>query len=268
MKIVDVDDERSQGYRIRAVVRALDVLVAVGELGRSDLSTLAREVGLHPTTTLRMLESLRSRDLVRHRTGKYEIGPGAFEIGCRFLDGMSFVAEAQVLLDELADEVNETSSLGILEGGDVLYLAIAHGRSELGIQSLPGGRHPAYCTALGKAMLSELPPDEVRRVLDETPPVALTPATIVDLHEMSAELAQCAERGYAVDAEERVPGVVCVAAPIRDQSGAVIAAVSVSGPGIRVTPERLPGLAAEVMATAQRASVLLGAPMAGARQRA
>ena len=248
-------------YEIRAVVRALDVLLSVGDLERADLSTISRRAGLHPTTTLRMLESLRTRDFIRQRNGRYEIGAGAFEVGCRFLAGMSFAIEAQALVQELAERVDETASLGILDGGEVLYLAIAHGQRELGIQSVPGRRHPAYCTALGKAMLSDLPWDEVGEILAAHPPVRLTPSTIVDPDEMRDELERIAHDRYAVDAEERVPGVACLAAVIRDQSGRAIAALSVSGPAMRVTPERMPSLAKDVMAVADQASGIFGASL-------
>ncbi|MGH9245932.1 MAG: IclR family transcriptional regulator [Acidimicrobiales bacterium] len=253
----------SAGYQIRSVVRALDVLITVSELGAADLSTVARTVGLHPTTTLRMLDSLRSRDLVRQRRGLYEVGARAFEIGSAFLGRVSLAQEAQALVEELAERVNETASFGILDGGEVLYLAIAHGQWELGIQSLPGGRHPAHCTALGKAMLAHLPWEDVERILHEHPPVRRTPATLVGPAAIRRALAEVVRMGYAVDAEERLPGVVCLAAPIRDCTGAVVAAISISGPQLRLGPDRIPSLADEVMAVANEGSRILGASMAG-----
>jgi DNA-binding IclR family transcriptional regulator len=247
-------------YQIRSVTRALQVLIAVSELGEADLSTVARTVGLHPTTTLRMLESLRSRDLVRQRRGLYEIGARAFEIGCSFVNRKPLAQEAQALVDELARRVNETASFGILDDGEVLYLAIAPGERELGIQSTAGGRHPAHCTALGKAMIAYLPWEAVESILQEHPPVRLTSSTVVDPAQLRQELAQVVRQGFAIDAEERVPGVVCVAAPIRDQTGGVVAAISISGPEIRLTKRRIPSLAQHVRKIADEASGILGAP--------
>jgi DNA-binding IclR family transcriptional regulator len=247
-------------YQIRSVTRALQVLIAVSELGEADLSTVARTVGLHPTTTLRMLESLRSRDLVRHRRGLYEIGAKAFEIGCSFVNRKPLAHEAQALVDELARRVNETTSFGILDDGEVLYLAIAPGERELGIQSNAGGRHPAHCTALGKALLAHLPWETVESILEARPPVRLTASTFVDPARLRRELDRVARQGFAVDAEERVPGVVCVAAPIRDQTGAVVAAISISGPRLRLKSRRIPSLAEEVRKIADEASGILGAP--------
>jgi IclR family acetate operon transcriptional repressor len=247
-------------YQIRSVTRALNVLIAVSELGEADLSTVARTVGLHPTTTLRMLESLRSSDLIRQRRGLYEIGARAFEIGCSFVNRKPLAHEAQALVDELAGRVNETASFGILDDGEVLYLAIAPGERELGIQSTAGGRHPAHCTALGKVLLADLPWESVETILKAHPPVRLTPSTLVKTAELRDELARVAQEGYAVDDEERVPGVVCVAAPIRDQTGSVVAAMSISGPSLRITSRRIPALAREVMKISDEASGILGAP--------
>lgn len=251
-------------YKVRAVLRALDVLIAVGDLGRADLTTVARTAGLHPTTALRMLTSLGSRDLVRQRGGRYEIGPGAFELGCRFLHGTSFAAQAQVHVDALAARLGETASLGILAGGDVLYLAVAQGQWELGIQSLPGGREPAYCTALGKVLLADLPPEEVEAVLAARPPVRLTPATVTDPEHLRSELDAVRRQRYAVASEERLPGVVCVAAAIRDRAGRSVAALSVSGPVQRLDRARVPGLAEQVVSAADEASATLGEPAAPA----
>jgi IclR family acetate operon transcriptional repressor len=247
-------------YQIRSVVRALDVLIAVSKHGPADLSTLARAVELHPSTTLRMLESLVSRDLVRRRRGLYETGAGAFEIGSTFLRSVALASEAQLLVEELAARVNETASFGILDRGEVLYLAIAHGQWELGIQSTAGGRHPAHCTALGKAMLAHLPWPEVEEILRDHPPERRTPTTLVEPADIRRELARVRRRGYAVDAEERVPGVVCVGAPVRDASGSVVGAISISGPELRLGRGRLSAVADEVVAVAETGSNILGAP--------
>lgn len=254
-------------YQIRSVTRALNVLIAVSELGEADLSTVARTVGLHPTTTLRMLESLRTGDLIRQRRGLYEIGARAFEIGCSFVNRKPLAHEAQALVDELARRVNETASFGILDDGEVLYLAIAPGERELGIQSTAGGRHPAHCTALGKALLAHLPWESVEAILEAHAPVRLTPSTLVEPARLRKELARVAEEGFAVDDEERIPGVVCVAAPIRDQTGTAVAAISISGPSLRITRRRIPALAREVIKISDEASGILGAPQPAVESR-
>jgi DNA-binding IclR family transcriptional regulator len=207
-----------------------------------------------------MLESLASRDLVRRRRGQYETGAGAFEIGSSFLRSVALASEAQLLVEELAAKVNETASFGILDRGEVLYLAIAHGQWELGIQSTAGGRHPAHCTALGKAMLAHLPWPEVEQILRDHPPERRTPTTLVEPADIRRELTRIRRRGYAVDAEERVPGVVCVGAPVHDATGQVAGAISISGPELRLGRARLSAVAGEVLAVAETGSRILGAP--------
>jgi IclR family acetate operon transcriptional repressor len=247
-------------YEIRSVTRALDVLIALSEPGKSDLSSIARRTELHPTTTLRLLESLRARGFARNRGGSWEVGPRAFEVGSVFLSNASIEHEAQRLVEALAERMGETANLGILVDGEVLYLAIARAQRELGILATAGGRHPAYCTALGKMMLAQLPWDQVEAILAEHPPVRLTASTLVDREDIRRDLERVARRGYAVDAEERTPGVVCLAAPIRDFTGGVVAAISISGPRLRMPGRRLPALAREVIAVADEASQVLGAP--------
>ena len=247
-------------YEIRSVTRALDVLIALSERGKNDLSSIARRTELHPTTTLRLLESLRARGFARNRGGTWEVGPRAFEVGSVFLSNASVEHEAQQLVETLAARMGETANLGILVDGEVLYLAIARAQRELGILAAAGGRHPAHCTALGKMMLAHLPWDHVEAILAAHPPVRLTAATLVDPEDIRRELERAARRGYAVDAEERTPGVVCLAAPIRDFTGEVVAAISISGPRLRLPSRRLPAFAREVIAVAQEASEILGAP--------
>jgi DNA-binding IclR family transcriptional regulator len=228
------------------------------------LAAVARQVGMHPTTTLRMLESLRARGMVRLvDEGRYEVGPTTLELGRSFLSRISISRFAHEAVEALAARVDETASVGVLDEGQVLYVAIAHGQQEFGIQSLPYARHPVYCTALGKALLANLPPQRVDELLG-SPLEALTPNTITDPKRLRAELERVAACGYAVDNEERMPGVLCIAAPVRDHSGAVAAAISVSGPAFRMRRAGVDRLAEAVMASAAATGERLGSPAVAA----
>lgn len=253
--------ETTERYQVRAVTRALDVLLAFRELDPPvELGTLARHTGLHPSTALRYAESLRSRGLLRSpATGGYELGSPVFELAAGYLRNLSVWNHATDLAERLATAVNETASVGVLDGGQVLYIAIAHGQRELGIQSQPGTRHAAHCTALGKAMLADLDWEEVRAILRAQPPVRLTERTLVDDGRIRAELERVRELGYAVDDEERSVGVVCVGAPIRDHTGRAVAALSVSGPSFRMHEAMAGGLAGLVVEMADGVGMRLGA---------
>jgi IclR family acetate operon transcriptional repressor len=253
--------ETTGRYQVRAVTRALDVLLAFRELDPPvELGTLARHTGLHPSTALRYAESLRSRGLLRSlATGGYELGSPLFELATGYLRNLSVWSHATALAERLAAAVNETASVGVLDNGAVLYIAIANGQRELGIQSQPGTRHPAHCTALGKAMLADLDWEEVRAVLRAHPPARLTERTIIEAGRLRDELERVRRLGYAVDDEERSEGVVCLGAPIRDHTGRAVAAVSVSGPSFRMREAMADGLADTVTRMADEVGLRLGA---------
>lgn len=242
------------------MVRALDVLLAVAAArggGGADVSTVAAETGLHPSTVFRLLETLASRDFVEAVNGRYRTGPRAFEVGSSFLRGTSVWEYAPELSREVATASNETASVGILDNGRVLYIAIAHGQSELGIQSFAGTHHPAHCTALGKAMLAAMPWDQAEEILRSTNLVRLTPHTHTTLDDLKIELERVSAQGYAVDDEERNLGVRCVGAPIRDHAG-ILAAVSVSGPTFRMQGGAFEAARDTVVAAARDATARLG----------
>lgn len=234
-QVTDLATSSSQ-HGVRAVTRALDLLIELSTWERPvGLTELARRVDLHPTTALRLLESLRSRGFVRQTADRsYVLGSQTFEIGSAFLRNVSIWSQASQLADKLAEATGETASVGVLDGGQILYIAIAKGQQDMGIASAPGTRHPAYCTSLGKAIMAELPGDEVAEILRNDPPVRLTPKTLVDMDAIKRELANIHKRGFAVDNEERTPGVVCIGAAIRDHAGAPVGALSISGPAARM----------------------------------
>ncbi len=122
----------------------------------------------------------------------------------------------------------------------------------------PGTRHPVYCTGVGKVLLAWEPEEEVRRFLASIPLLRFTPNTLTDPEALIRELRSVRARGYAVDREERERGVRCVAAPVRDSQGRVVAALSVCAPASRLPRCRLPEIARLVQAAAYRISANLG----------
>lgn len=259
----DVDDGR---YNIRAVTRAIDLLNALGDQpGSRGLSKLARQTGLPASTAFRYLESLRVRGLIhRSSDGNYELGARLFELGSAFARGVSLWEQAHGLARDLAAHARETASVGILDDGRILYIAIANGQDELGIQSNPGTRHPAYCTALGKAILASMPWLAVEGLLKKQPFERRTRKTITEKSQFRRELQITANRGYAIDDEERTLGVICIGAAIRDFSGSVAGAISISGAKSRITSQKVESYGHLVRARAQEASQRLGYAYSGA----
>jgi DNA-binding IclR family transcriptional regulator len=206
-----------------------------------------------------MLQTLKARNFVVEAPGGlYRIGPQAFEVGSSFLRSTSLQSEGQVIVERLAEETGETANLGILDSDEVLYLAIAHGQRELGIQSNVGTRHPVYCTALGKALMADLSWPEARALLSRIERIRMTKNTIVSVARWREELRKVADRGYALDAEERILGVRAVAAPVRDHSRRVVAAISAAGPAFRIKGDNLEPLISKVQRQAAEFSVRLG----------
>jgi DNA-binding IclR family transcriptional regulator len=180
------------------------------------------------------------------------------DLGSAFLRSVSIWDYAREMADQLAEDVSETASVGVLDHGKVLYIAIARGQRELGIQSQAGTRHPSYCTALGKVFLADLPWPEAAEVLDAEPMVSLTPSTITTKAKMQRELETIRSRGYAIDDEERNPHVVCIAAPITDHTGRCVAAVSISGPTFRIREHGIDNVARLVVEHAAKGSTRMG----------
>ena len=196
-----ITDDANERYVIRAADRTLSVLVLLaGSPAGLEVSALAQRAKLPTSTVFRILQTLRLRGFaVETSTGSYRVGPRAFEVGSSFLQGTSLRSQGEELVERIAADTGETASLGILDSDEVLYIAIAHGQRELGIQSAIGARHPVYCTALGKVLLADLSWPEARELLTRVGGKALTPNTIVDLDVWRRELSRVTQRGYALD---------------------------------------------------------------------
>ena len=244
--------EVRQVVGVRAVTRALDLLIELSEWDRpASLTELARRVGLHPTTALRLLDTLRSRGFVHQSPDRaYVLGAQNFELGSAYLRNVSVWSQANQLAVELATTAGETASVGVLDSGRILYIAIARGQQDMGIASAPGTRHPAYCTSLGKAILADLPGEQVLEILRKDPPVRLTPSTLVNIRDLQHDLALIRRRGFSIDNEERTPGVLCIGASIRDHKGDPVGALSISGPAGRMREHGVDELGKIVMLTA------------------
>jgi IclR family acetate operon transcriptional repressor len=164
-------------------------------------------------------------------------------------------AGARPVLLGLANDLGETANLAVLSGGRAEYLAQAAGRHSMRTFTEVGHRVPLHCTGVGKALLSLLIDDEVRRILAEAGMPAKTTTTITDPSEMLSEVATIRGRGYVVDDEEMEPGVRCVAAPIL---GTSLMAVSVSGPAARMTDDFLRDAVPVVLKASVHLAEILG----------
>jgi IclR family KDG regulon transcriptional repressor len=255
-----VEKPVESNYQVRALTRGLAVLANfTPETPRHSLSDLSKLVDVPKSTLFRLLESLCALEFLEQEAdGSFTMGIKAFEVGSAYLSKLEFPLIARKELEDLAVTCRETASLGVMSHGEVVYVAIERAQREIGIQSQVGTRHPTHCTALGKVMLADLPDTTVVAILEQAGMPARTEHTHTSAATMLSELEVVRQRGYAIDNEERAYGVKCIAGPIRDASGRVIAAISVSGPAFRMSADALPGVIAAVVAAATATSRRLG----------
>jgi DNA-binding IclR family transcriptional regulator len=191
-------------------------------------------------------------------TGRYRLGLRLFELGSKAIDGLDLRARARPYLDQLQIQFGETVFFCVLDDGQVFYMEKVESQQSVRTACTVGSRAPAYCTAVGKAMLAELSEAEVGRIVRRWGLKAVTRNTITSAAALKAELRAIRSRGYAIDDEEKEEGLRCVSAAVRGHSGKLFAAMSVSGPAFRMTKERIPEVGEGVMRAANEFSSELG----------
>lgn len=251
------------GRLVPAVVRAFDILELFldgdGPLSAPDI---VRRLELPRTTVHELVNTLVARAYlvpVPERSGSYRLGVRAYQLGSRYAEQLDLAAEGEQVARAVAETCDETVHVAILEGADVIYIAKVDSTHAVRMVSAAGRRLPAHCTAVGKMLLASLPEDELaRRVPDGAVLAAMTPNSRTEPAELRAALAGIRERGVAVEESESNPDVSCVAAPVRDRTARVVAALSVAVPMIRWSEERRAGLEPLVVRGAARLSERLG----------
>ena len=195
------------------------------------LTDLAAKLELNPSTAYRYIASLQHAGLLERdlRQGGYRLGLRVIELAGVALNQIEVRKHALDELDRLRDETNLLSNLGVLFEGDVLHLAQSAPKDVPRMYTMIGRRAVAHCTAMGKVLLAYRPWGDVRRLVGEFGWRPYTPKSIQSFERLQAALAEIRRRGYGIDREERRLGVGCLAAPIRERSGEVVAALSVSG---------------------------------------
>jgi len=222
---------------VRSLERAFELLEHLADGGGElALSELTERSGLPMPTIYRLLQTLAAQGYVRQQPSKrYALGPRLIRLG----DGANRLLGtwARPILARLVDQVGETANMAILEADEVVYVAQVPSRHSMRMFTEVGRRVQPHCTGVGKALLAQLPPDQARAILGRTNLVAHTPRTLTDLDSLVAAMVVIREQGYALDDEEQELGVRCVAVPI--PGSPTSAAISVSGPSGRMTPETI-----------------------------
>ena len=246
--------------RLSSVTSALLVLKvfsqAESELG---ISSIAQRLGLAKSTVHRLAVTLAGEGFLEQnpQNGRYRLGLSLFSLGALVRQRMDVSNQAHSLLGALRDLTQESIHLAILDETSIVYLYNMESAQAIGTRSYIGSRKPAFCTSEGRALLAFSAPELVATVVKEEL-VARTPKTTTNAKALRLMLDEVRQLGYATDDEESENGMRSVAAPIRDISGRVIAAVGLAGPIQRLTKKELRRLVPHVVATADAISARMG----------
>ena len=249
-------------YQVRALHRGIAVLESLAAVGTGlTLGELSSQVAMPKATAFRILECLRQEGLVTREgeTGRYKLGIRLFELGCAYLAASPLQETATPFLRRLVENTRQTANLSVLDGHHVLHLAVIEPETiALHYHTRIGAREPFYCTALGKVLAAHLRDGDLANLVASAELRARTPASITDRTALLKELAEVRRLGYAEDREEMIPGLRCIAAPVRDSTGEVVAAISISGPASELGGEHRERFLPILLATTRSVSERLG----------
>jgi len=246
---------------MKSLHKVLDIIEAVAKSGSMGIRELSAVTGFPPPTIHRITSTLVQRHYLKQNplTKRLSLSIQFLELGTRVQQQFNLTAIARPYLEKLMRETRESVNLAVQDGDYVAYMD--HVRSDYTMLQLftkPGARVPLYCTGVGKMFMSEWTPSEVDQYLDRVSLVPHTSSTIVDRFKLADELAHIRERHYAVDNEEMEQGVRCVAALVVDHRTKPIAAISVSGAAMRITPGKIKSLAKSLKACSRSISLEMG----------
>jgi DNA-binding IclR family transcriptional regulator len=224
-----------------------------------DLKAISAEAGINKSTAYRFLAHLeREGYLMRDDAGSYMLGMKLLQLGARGNHRTILDQAAAPVLRELWKATEETVNVGVLDGGQVLYVAVLESPHAFRLVSKIGMRRPLYSTALGKAMLAYTPDEEKAHLLSSLNFQALTPYTLTSLMQLKSDLENVRRQGYALDNEENVLGARCIGAPVLNARGEAVAAISLSAPVTRIGTEKIGMFAVAVKDAAAEIAARLG----------
>jgi DNA-binding IclR family transcriptional regulator len=252
---------RHAPYKVQVIDRVLALLEILAANGPAmTLAELARRVELPKSTALRLLAVLRRHRFVEREssTGDYRLGLKLLELGSQAAAQFDFGDRARSYLDRLMSATGESVFLSVLDGSEVLAIARAESARTVRVPLTAGLRTPAYCTANGKALLAFLPVSDLIARIGRRKLHAYTTNTLTTRTEIEQEMKSIRAQGYAIDREEMEEGLKCIAAPVRNHTGSVIASVGILGPAFRIPDQNIAALAKLVMRAADGVSFELG----------
>ncbi|SFS62837.1 IclR family transcriptional regulator [Saccharopolyspora flava] len=242
----------------QSLERGLAALTALAE-GPQTLDGLAQRLGVHKTTAMRLLRTLESGRFVRREDAhRYRLGSAVFALAHQALDDLDAREVARSFLTGLGERSGHTVHLAMLDDDQVVYIDKVDSIHPVRMYSRIGRRAPLHCTAVGKALVAELPQQERERLVRRIGYPKLTPGTIDSPERFLAELDRVRARGYATDRSEHEEFTHCIAAPVHNHRGETVAAMSISVPKVLLSWEDLLGWLPDLRRTAAEISRELG----------
>jgi IclR family KDG regulon transcriptional repressor len=214
---------------VQSIERVFDILELLSHEPKGmNLTKVGTSLSLHKSTVYRLLMVLKKRGYIEKEedSGRYRLGPGFVELASLLLNSVELKTEAEPHLRQLSQVTGQTVFLATLQDNEVVYLDKVESFNSLRKYSIIGQRRPLFCTSLGKAMIMNLPADELNELIKDTVFEKYTANTHKDMQALLKDLDVCRKRGWAADDEEFEPNVRCLGAPVYDYRGTVVAAVS------------------------------------------
>ncbi len=266
LRTTQKDQKRGKETRetpsIQSLDRGLLILEAVGKSPEPvSLSQLAALLEIDRSSAFRLANTLKRRGFLANASAgrDYVLGSSVWRLSRQYDWSKMLVRVAHDLLKTLASETNETAHLAVREGKRALFIDHVTSSHVISISGQTGELVPLYCTSHGKALLSDFEERDLAQLFGAKPMKAYTKNTIQSIRSLAAECNSIREKGFATDESEYLEGVRCLAAPIRDRDGAVIASIGISAPAARFPREREREFAGMVLKVAAQIGEIVGA---------
>lgn len=229
------DLKPGDGY-VQSFARGLQVIRSFSASAPSQtLSEVASRAGLSRAGARRILLTLEALGYVRSDGKRFSLSPRILDLGFSYLSSMPIWNLAEPYMEELVAQVQESCSAAVLDATDIVYVLRVPTRKIMSISLGVGSRLPAYCTSMGRMLLSALPQQELVDLLAASDLTARTKYTLTDANEIAAKVAQVRRQGWALVNQELEEGLVSLAAPIVNRSGQMVAALNISGQANRTS---------------------------------
>ncbi|CAL9330046.1 HTH-type transcriptional repressor AllR [Streptomyces sp. enrichment culture] len=245
---------------VQSVDRAISVLEILAQRGKAGVSEVAGEIQVHKSTAFRLLGALEARGLVEQagERGKYRLGFGIVRLAGAVTGRIDITQQGRPVCERLAEELGETVNIAVMQEHYAINLYQVRGPGAITAHNWVGQLTPLHATSSGKILLAYLPTKERAALLAEAGMKKITSRTLTAKTKLEKNLAEVRERGYSITLGELEIGLHAMAAPVRNRDGAVIAALSASGPGYRLTEERMHGLSPVLIKGAEEISRRMG----------